>query len=132
VGISVSTDFWSIESIIMLPNTERGVAWNFIAMWNQLLIRSRASRLPITILANSPASWLMTPARSSLAITFRPEELVEWRCSQGSLCTYAYCFGGPSVNVNLARPDDIHVAARASGLSLSRKSAGTPNRRFRP
>jgi len=30
--ISVSTDSRSIESIILLPNTERCAAWNFIAM----------------------------------------------------------------------------------------------------
>jgi hypothetical protein len=31
-AISVSTDSHSIESIILLPNTERSAAWNFIAM----------------------------------------------------------------------------------------------------
>lgn len=41
--ISVSTDSWSIESIILLPNTERCGAWNFIAMWNQSRIRPQAS-----------------------------------------------------------------------------------------
>jgi hypothetical protein len=42
-AISFSTDSRSSESIILLPNTGRCAAWNFIAMWNQSRIRPRAS-----------------------------------------------------------------------------------------
>lgn len=111
--ISVSIDSRSSESIILLPNTERCAALNFMAMWNQSRILPRASWLPWTVFSNSPASSLITVTRSS-GHTVSTEELIESRCSRGDFPVHIGIELWRAVGERRSPGDEVDVATKAS------------------